>query len=61
MDSTLLDTDMLSEILKKRDQNVTAAARTYLLHHRRFAFSAMTQYEVAWITGLRISDWRTAE
>ena len=46
MDSTLLDTDMLSEILKKRDQNVTAAARTYLLHHRRFAFSAMTQYEV---------------
>ena len=46
MDSTLLDTDMLSEILKKRDQNVMAAARTYLLHHRRFAFSAMTQYEV---------------
>ena len=46
MDATLLDTDMLSEILKKRDQNVMAAARAYLLHHRRFSFSAMTQYEV---------------
>lgn len=46
MDATLLDTDMLSEILKKRDQNVMSAARTYLLHHRRFAFSAMTQSEV---------------
>ena len=46
MDATLLDTDMLSEILKKRDQNVMAAAHAYLLRHRRLSFSAMTQYEV---------------
>src|SRR5438132_7813259 len=46
MNVSLLDTDMLSEILKRRNQVVLANARTYLSQHRQFAFSSMTRYEV---------------
>jgi predicted nucleic acid-binding protein len=46
MDAALLDTDILSEILKAKNQRVLACARTYLLEHSHFAFSAITFYEV---------------
>jgi len=46
MDESLLDTDILSEVLKRKDQQVLASARQYLAEHPRLAFSAMTIYEV---------------
>jgi tRNA(fMet)-specific endonuclease VapC len=51
MDAALLDTDILSEVLKRKDRRVLANARQYLAEHQRFAFSAITAYEV--IRGLR--------
>lgn len=51
MDEALIDTDILSEVLKKKDQNVLAAAREYLAEHERLAFSAITAYEI--IRGMR--------
>jgi len=46
MDAAILDTDMLSEVLKRKDQTVLAVARQYLAEHQRFAFSDMTVYEI---------------
>jgi tRNA(fMet)-specific endonuclease VapC len=46
MDEALIDTDILSEIPKGKDAQVMAAARHYLAAHQRFAFSAMTLYEI---------------
>src|SRR5437879_1988571 len=46
MDEALLDTDMLSEVLKRKDRRVLATARQYLSEHRRLAFSAITAYEI---------------
>jgi tRNA(fMet)-specific endonuclease VapC len=46
MEAAVLDTDMLSEILKGRDANVVAKARQYHAEHGQFVFSAMTYYEV---------------
>ena len=46
MDETLLDTDILSEVLKGKDANVVAKAQQYIVEHGQFAFSAMTLYEV---------------
>jgi tRNA(fMet)-specific endonuclease VapC len=46
MDEALLDTDILSEILKAKDRQVLARAQDYLAIHQRFAFSAITFYEV---------------
>ncbi len=43
---TLLDTDVLSEVLKQRDNNVLQAARVYLGEWRRFTFSVLTRYEI---------------
>ncbi len=43
---TLLDTDILSEILKQRDDNVLQAARAYLDEWQRFTFSVLTRYEI---------------
>jgi tRNA(fMet)-specific endonuclease VapC len=51
MDEALLDTDMLSEVLKRKDQQVLTTARDYLVEHQRFAFSAITVYEI--IRGMR--------
>lgn len=48
---TLLDTDILSEILKQRDDNVLQAARAYLDEWQRFTFSVLTRYEI--LRGLR--------
>jgi tRNA(fMet)-specific endonuclease VapC len=43
---TLLDTDILSELLKQKDPNVVRKAAVYLHLHGQFAFSALTRYEV---------------
>lgn len=42
---TLLDTDVLSAIMRQHPQ-ATARARRYLLDHRRFTISIITRYEV---------------
>jgi tRNA(fMet)-specific endonuclease VapC len=46
MDVTLLDTDMLSEIIKLRDPVVQRRALEYTRAHGQLAFSSMTKYEV---------------
>src|SRR5947209_8432622 len=51
MNEAILDTDILSEILKRKNKAVLAKARQYLAEHQRFAFSAITAYEI--IRGLR--------
>lgn len=51
MESSLLDTDILTEIFKGRNRQVTSHASTYLQEHGQFAVSAMTQFEV--VRGLR--------
>ena len=51
MDPSLLDTDILTEIFKLRNQSVAAKAAAYLQQHGRFAVSAMTRFEV--LRGLR--------
>jgi tRNA(fMet)-specific endonuclease VapC len=48
----LLDTDILSEILKRRDDNVLQAARVYLNEWRQLTFSVLTRYEI--LRGLRV-------
>ena len=51
MDESLLDTDILSEVLKATDQQVLATAKQYLSEHQRLAFSSITLYEI--IRGMR--------
>lgn len=46
MTRTLLDTDILSEILKKRDANVVTRATTYVAEHGRLTLSAITVLEI---------------
>ncbi len=51
MNPSLLDTDILTEVFKRRNPTVTAAAAAYLGEHGQFAISAMTRFEV--VRGLR--------
>jgi predicted nucleic acid-binding protein len=46
MSRVLLDTDILSEINKAKDQVVAGHARRYLAQHGRLTFSAVTVMEV---------------
>lgn len=46
MDESLLDTDILSEILKQRHRPVVQRAAEYLRQHGAFAFSALTRFEI---------------
>ena len=46
MSPSLLDTDILSEILKQKNPTVVLKAATYLQAHNQFTFSAITRYEV---------------
>jgi tRNA(fMet)-specific endonuclease VapC len=46
MDEALLDSDILSEILKAKNQIVLDAAKQYLAQRSRFAFSSITLYEI---------------
>jgi tRNA(fMet)-specific endonuclease VapC len=51
MTARLLDTDILSEVLKQRNATVVRHASDYLQHHEQFSFSAVTRYEV--VRGLK--------
>jgi predicted nucleic acid-binding protein len=46
MDAAILDTDMLNEVLKKKNSHVLSHAAAYLQQHGQFAFSSMTRYEL---------------
>jgi tRNA(fMet)-specific endonuclease VapC len=46
MDESLLDTDMLNEVMKARDLNVIRNTSAYLNQFPELAFSSMTRYEV---------------
>jgi predicted nucleic acid-binding protein len=46
MDFALIDTDILSEVLKSKNKRVVDRAGQYLQEHGRFAFSAITFYEL---------------
>ena len=46
MDAALLDTDILSEVFKRRNAVVSTNAANYLAHHGKFQFSSVTRYEV---------------
>lgn len=46
MDFALIDTDILSEILKRRNANVAAKALAYFQQHMGFTFSSITRYEI---------------
>jgi tRNA(fMet)-specific endonuclease VapC len=51
MPLALLDTDILSELLKQKNATVVGKAAAYLAAHGQFALSALTRYEI--IRGLR--------
>jgi tRNA(fMet)-specific endonuclease VapC len=46
MQLSLIDTDILSEFLKRKDPIVVQKAADYLREFERFAISAISQYEV---------------
>lgn len=46
MGEALLDTDILSEMLKQRNSTVRKKAADYLRTHGQFAFSAFTRFEI---------------
>jgi predicted nucleic acid-binding protein len=46
MQPALLDTDILSELLKQKNTSVLQNATTYLAQYQRFSISAVTRYEV---------------
>jgi tRNA(fMet)-specific endonuclease VapC len=46
MPTVLLDTDILSELIKRRNPAVERHALSYSRQHGRLAFSAMTRYEI---------------
>jgi tRNA(fMet)-specific endonuclease VapC len=46
MDESLLDTDILNEVLKAKNANVVRHAARYLAQHGQFAISGMSRYEV---------------
>jgi tRNA(fMet)-specific endonuclease VapC len=54
MSRALLDTDILSEVLKQRDQNVARAAADYLARHGEFTVSVVSVMEIAY--GLHRGD-----
>lgn len=47
MTRVLLDTDILSEVLKQRDSKVVAHAEAYRKVHRHFTLSVITAMEIA--------------
>src|SRR5438045_107195 len=51
MSSCLLDTDILSEVLKQKNPTVVQKAAAYLQAHQHFTFSAVTRYEI--VRGLK--------
>ena len=56
--AVLLDTDILSELLKQHPL-VVQRVRNYLAEHQRLAFSIITRYEL--LRGLKAKQARTQE
>ena len=48
------DTDILSEVIKRRDVNVQRHAQVYLADHGQLQFSIITRYEI--LRGLKAKD-----
>lgn len=46
MDEAVLDSDILSEVLKGKDRQVAMHARQYLSQHLQLAFSTISYYEI---------------
>jgi tRNA(fMet)-specific endonuclease VapC len=46
MDASLLDTDILNEVLKERNANVVRHAAEYLAGYGKFSISGITRYEL---------------
>jgi tRNA(fMet)-specific endonuclease VapC len=46
MPASLLDTDILNEVLKQKNANVVRHAADYLAQHAQFAISSISWYEV---------------
>lgn len=46
MPEVLIDTDILSEILKKKNAQVIQQATSYLAHYGKFEFSEISRYEI---------------
>jgi len=51
MPLSLIDTDILSEVLKQKNPHIIQKAAAYLQQYQQFSFSAITRYEV--IRGLK--------
>jgi predicted nucleic acid-binding protein len=51
MNLSVLDTDILTEVYKRRNRVVARHAVAYLRAHSQFAFSAMTRFEM--VRGIR--------
>ena len=60
MKPALLDTDTLSEVMKRRDPHVQANARRYLATFGRFTFSIMTRYKILRSLKARSADHQIA-
>jgi predicted nucleic acid-binding protein len=54
MESALLDTDTISEILRRRNLDVARNTAQYLKQRSEFAFSAITNYEI--VRGLALEE-----
>src|SRR5262249_2887863 len=54
---SLLDTDMVSEVLKRLHPTVRKKASAYLRQNNQFAFSSVTRYEI--IRGLKQNKAKT--
>lgn len=54
MQEALLDTDILSEVLRRKNANVVSHASEYLQEHGTFTFSSITWYEI--LRGLKYKD-----
>jgi hypothetical protein len=67
MESAILDTDILNEVLKQKNQQVVATASAYLrsdliiaataLEHDRALVTGNTPH-FSWISGLSLANWR---
>jgi tRNA(fMet)-specific endonuclease VapC len=55
MNKVLLDTDILSELIKRRNTSVDQQAASYLQVHQRLSFSVVTYFEI--VRGFR---WKQA-
>jgi predicted nucleic acid-binding protein len=57
MPLALLDTDILSEVLKQKNPDVASKATDYLAQYQQFAISAITRYEI--VRGLKATNATT--